>query len=87
MSTWGLAWRIVDTLLEGAIRLDRYLDERKARKKRGLSFKDVQHQQTQIARATRSRAPTVILPRPTSPPAAGAARAPTAPSKASPHRR
>lgn len=64
MSVWPLIFRGVDFLLERAIRLDRYLDEKKARKKRGLSFKDVQHQQAQIAAATRSRAPTVILRRP-----------------------
>lgn len=64
MNGWALVWKAVDVALEGAIRLDRYLDERKARKKRGLSFKDVQHQQAQIAAATRSRAPTVILRRP-----------------------
>lgn len=64
MSVWPLVFKGVDFLLERAIRLDRYLDERKAQKKRGLSFKDVQHQQGQIAQATRSRAPTVILRRP-----------------------
>jgi len=64
MSPWPFIWKAVDVLLDSAIRLDRYLDEKKARKKRGLSFKDVQHQQSQIAAATRSRAPTVILRRP-----------------------
>ena len=64
MSPWPFIWKTVDVLLDSAIRLDRYLDEKKARKKRGLSFKDVQHQQGQIAAATRSRAPTVVLRRP-----------------------
>jgi hypothetical protein len=64
MSIWPLVFKGVDFLLDRAIRLDRYLDEKKARKKRGLSFKDVQHQQGQIAAATRSRAPTVVLRRP-----------------------
>jgi hypothetical protein len=64
MSIWPLVFKGVDFLLDRAIRLDRYLDEKKARKKRGLSFKDVQHQQSQIAAATRSRAPTVVLRRP-----------------------
>lgn len=64
MSVWPLVFKGVDFLFERAIRLDRYLDERKARKKRGLTFKDVSHQQAQIAAATRSRAPTVVLRRP-----------------------
>jgi hypothetical protein len=64
VSPWPFIWKTVDVLLDSAIRLDRYLDEKKARKKRGLSFKDVQHQQGQIAAATRSRAPTVVLRRP-----------------------
>ncbi len=64
MSVWPLIGKVAEVLFDNAIRLDRYLDERKARKKRGLSFKDVQHQQAQIAQATRSRAPTVILRRP-----------------------
>ncbi len=63
MIGWGLVSRVVVFALDNAIRLDRYLDEKKARKKKGLSFKDVQNQQEQIARATKSRAPTVILRR------------------------
>lgn len=51
-----LGWLVVNKLIElgfdGAIALDRWLDGR-ARKKRGLSYKDVAHQQAQIAAATR----------------------------------
>ncbi len=64
MNGWALAGKLLERGLDLAIRLDRWLDERRARKKRGLSFKDVQHQQDQIARATRSRVPTVVLRRP-----------------------
>jgi hypothetical protein len=84
MSVWPVVWRVVDALFERAIRLDRWLDEREARKNRGLSFKDVQHQQAQIARATRSQAQTVVLPRPravTSPPPAADGAPPTAPTR------
>lgn len=60
------AWTVVEKAVDGAfalaIAIDRGIDAWKARKPKGLSFKDVQHQQGQIARATRSRAKTVVLP-------------------------
>lgn len=83
---WGLAWRIVDTLLGIAIRADEINDRRKAKKRLELLGEAMQKD---AAKAARSRARTVVLPRPepsTNPPAAGAVRAPTAPSKASPRR-
>jgi hypothetical protein len=59
-----MSWRIVDRLIvwgfDAAIAVDRWRERRKARKAPGLSFKDVQHQQAQIARAT---AKTVVIPR------------------------
>jgi hypothetical protein len=59
-----MSWRIVDKLIVwgfgAAIAVDRWRERRKARKARGLSFKDVQHQQAQIARAT---AKTIVIPR------------------------
>lgn len=61
---WALIEKAITLGFDVAIRLDRYLDERKARKKKGLSYKDVAHQQEQIASATRSRAPTVVVRRP-----------------------
>jgi hypothetical protein len=64
VSVWAVVWQVVDVALHTAIRLDRYLDEKMARKRRGLSFEDVRRQQAQIASATKSRAPTVILRRP-----------------------
>lgn len=86
MSVWPLVLRGVDFLLERAIRLDQYLDEKKARKKRGLSFEDVRHQQQQIAAATRAAAKTVVLSRPTSPPASVDGAPPTGSRTPSPRR-
>lgn len=65
--TWTLVGKAITLGFDVAVGIDRWLDARKARKKKGLSFKDVQHQQAQIAAATKSRAPTVILPRPPKP--------------------
>lgn len=61
---WGLAWKIVDKALSLAIRLDEANERRKARDRSpGLTYQDVRHQQEQIASATKSRTPTVILRR------------------------
>lgn len=55
-------------LIEGGLwvadKLDRWLEARKAAKSEPLTFKDVQNIEKQIDSATRSRAPTVIIPRP-----------------------
>jgi hypothetical protein len=60
--SFGIVEKLLVWGLDIAIAVDRWRDERKQRKARGLSFKDVQHQQAQIASATRS-AKTVIIPR------------------------
>lgn len=60
MSVWGLAWRIVDTLLGLAIRADELADSRRARKKLEL-LGDAKKKDEQAAR---SRAPTVVVRRP-----------------------
>ncbi len=57
----------LDLGLTAAMRLNDWLDARKARKReaerRGLTYKEVAHIQDQISRSTRSRAPTVIIPK------------------------
>jgi len=60
--TWILVEKAVDGAFALAIAIDRGIDAWKARKPKGLSFKDVQHQQEQIRRATRASAKTVVLP-------------------------
>lgn len=60
---WALIEKAITLGFDAAIALDRFLDARRARKKKGLSFKDVAHQQEQIASATRARAPTVVIRR------------------------
>lgn len=61
--TWVIIEKAVDGAFALAMAIDRGIDNWKARKPKGLTYKDVQHQQDQIARATRSRAKTVVLPR------------------------
>lgn len=64
-----LTWLVVEKLVVGAfdvaIAIDRGIDKFKdwrRSKPKGLTFRDVQHQQAQIARATRASAKTVVLP-------------------------
>lgn len=63
MNVWAVLGKLTVLGFDAAIAIDRWLDARAARRRRGLSFQDVKHQQDQIARATRSRAPTVTIPR------------------------
>lgn len=60
--TWLVVEKVVVGAFDLAIAIDRAWDKWKARKPKGLSYKDVQHQQDQIARATRRSAKTVVLP-------------------------
>ncbi len=60
MSVWGVAWKVIDTLLGIAIRADEIAERRRARKK----FRELVEARAKDQQAERARAPTVILRRP-----------------------
>jgi hypothetical protein len=56
--------KLLDGALTLGMKVDEWLRERKQREPKGMTFKDVQNIEKQIASATARRsAPTVIIPR------------------------
>jgi hypothetical protein len=83
VSVWTVVWRVVDAAFGLAMAADERNERRKMRKRLDELGSAMDRDEL---RRERTRAPTVLLPRPTIPPAASAAGLPSAP-KTPPRRR
>ncbi len=75
MSVWSVIWRVVDA----AFGIAQSIDERNERKKVRRQLDELGDALARDKRLERTRAPTVVLPRPTTPPTAAGAASPTVP--------
>jgi len=86
VSVWTVVWRLVDAAFGLAIAVDERSERRKLRRRMEQLGDAMDRDEV---RRERTRAPTVILPRPappTSPPAASSAGSPSAPKTPARHR-
>lgn len=75
MSVWSVIWRVVDA----AFGIAQSIDERNERKKVRRQLDQLGDALAHDKRLERASAKTVVLPRPTTPPAASGAASPTPP--------